>query len=70
MQDDDSPLSYTMEGYKGMPPSSAIPFYWAPGWNSVQSVAKCRDEPGGALKGRRPGVLKCFMIKLEQYRHF
>ncbi len=56
MQDDDSPLSYTMEGYKGMPPSSAIPFYWAPGWNSVQSVAKYQDEPGGALKGGDPGI--------------
>ena len=38
--DTDSPLSYTMEGLRGMPPSSIIPFFWSPGWNSVQSVNK------------------------------
>jgi NADH-quinone oxidoreductase subunit G len=56
LQDDDSPLTFTMEGYRGMPPSSAIPFFWAPGWNSVQSVAKYQDEPGGHLRGGDPGV--------------
>jgi NADH-quinone oxidoreductase subunit G len=56
MQDGDSPLSYSMEGYKGMPPSSAIPFFWAPGWNSVQSVTKYQEEPGGPLAGGDPGV--------------
>lgn len=56
MQDNDSPLSYTMEGYKGIPPSSSIPFFWAPGWNSVQSVAKYQEEPGGHLLGGDPGV--------------
>lgn len=56
MQDNDSPLSFTMEGYKGAPPSSAIPFFWAPGWNSVQSVAKYQEEPGGALEGGDPGI--------------
>lgn len=54
--DDDSPLSFTMEGYKGIPPSVAIPFFWAPGWNSVQSVTKYQEEPGGALQGGDPGV--------------
>lgn len=56
MQDHDSPLTYTMEGYKGIPPSSAIPFYWAPGWNSVQSVTKYQEEPGGPLRGGDPGI--------------
>lgn len=56
LQDDDSPLSSTMEGYKSNPPSSAIPFFWAPGWNSVQSVAKYQEEPGGALRGGDPGI--------------
>ncbi|PWT96684.1 MAG: NADH-quinone oxidoreductase subunit G [Bacteroidetes bacterium] len=55
-QDDDSPLSYTMEGYDGIPPSSLIPFFWSPGWNSIQSVNKYQDEVGGALKGGDPGV--------------
>jgi NADH-quinone oxidoreductase subunit G len=54
--DPDSPLSYTMEGYRGMPPSSMIPFFWAPGWNSVQSINKYQEEIGGSLLGDDPGV--------------
>lgn len=54
--DDDSPFSFTMEGYKGIPPGSAIPFYWAPGWNSVQSVNKYQEETGGRLRHANPGV--------------
>jgi NADH-quinone oxidoreductase subunit G len=54
--DADSPLSFTMEGYNGLPPSSTTPFYWAPGWNSSQSVHKYQVETGGALKGGDPGV--------------
>ena len=45
-----------MEGYKGIPPSSMTPFFWSPGWNSVQSVTKYQKEPGGALKDGDPGV--------------
>jgi NADH-quinone oxidoreductase subunit G len=54
--DEDSPLSFTMEGYKGIPPSGITPFFWSPGWNSVQSVTKFQNEPGGALKDGDPGV--------------
>ena len=54
--DHDSPLSFTMEGYKGIPPSGMTPFYWSPGWNSVQAVTKFQKEPGGALKDGDPGV--------------
>jgi len=56
LQDDDSGLSFTMEGYKGMPPSPLIPFFWAPGWNSAQAVNKYQQETGGPLKGGDPGV--------------
>jgi len=55
-EDPDSSLSYTMEGYRGMPPSSMIPFFWAPGWNSVQSVNKYQQSVGGPLRGGDPGV--------------
>ncbi len=54
--DDDSPLSFSMEGYRGIPPSSAIPFFWSPGWNSVQAVVKYQEEPGGSLLGGDPGL--------------
>ena len=56
LQDYDSPFSFTMEGFKGIPPSPLVPFFWAPGWNSVQSVSKYQDEPGGPLKGGDPGI--------------
>ncbi len=54
--DQDSSLSYTMEGYQGVPPSSMIPFFWSPGWNSVQSVNKYQQEVGGPLQGGDPGI--------------
>lgn len=55
-EDSDSPLSYTMEGLRAEPPSSIIPFFWSPGWNSVQSVNKYQEEVGAALRGGDPGV--------------
>lgn len=56
-EDPDSPMSYTMEGMiNGTPPSSMIPFFWSPGWNSVQSINKYQEEVGGALRGGDPGV--------------
>lgn len=56
LQDGDSPLSYTMEGYPGTPPPPLIPFFWAPGWNSIQSVFRYQQEPGGHLRGGDPGI--------------
>jgi NADH-quinone oxidoreductase subunit G len=54
-EDPDSALSFTMEGFKGMPPAPLVPFYWAPGWNSVQSINKYQMEVGGPLLGGDPG---------------
>ena len=54
--DTDSSLSYTMEGFHGLPPSSMIPFFWSPGWNSVQSINKYQQEVGGPLHGGDPGI--------------
>ncbi|MEJ2634523.1 MAG: NADH-quinone oxidoreductase subunit NuoG [Calditrichia bacterium] len=53
--DSDSALSFTMEGYFGRPPSSLIPFFWSPGWNSAQSINKYQTEVGGPLRGGDPG---------------
>jgi NADH-quinone oxidoreductase subunit G len=64
LQDEDSPLSYTMEGYRGIPPDSAIPFFWSPGWNSVQSVNKYQEEVGGLIQKGNPGV-ELFRMKPE-----
>jgi NADH-quinone oxidoreductase subunit G len=54
-RDPDSPLAYSMEGYVERPPSPLIPRFWAPGWNSVQSVNKFQSEVGGQLAGGDPG---------------
>jgi len=51
-----SPFSATMEGYYGQMPAALIPFFWAPGWNSAQSLNKFQDEVGGHLRG---GVRGC-----------
>jgi NADH-quinone oxidoreductase subunit G len=53
--DIDSPLSFTMEGLRNEPPSPLIPFFWSPGWNSVQSINKFQIEVGGPLHGGDPG---------------
>lgn len=55
-EDPDSGMSYTMEGSRALPPSTMIPFFWSPGWNSVQSVNKYQKEVGAALRGGDPGV--------------
>jgi NADH-quinone oxidoreductase subunit G len=55
-EDPDSPLSFTMEGTPDQPPSPLIPFFWSPGWNSIQSVNKFQEEVAGPLRGGDPGV--------------
>jgi NADH-quinone oxidoreductase subunit G len=55
-QDTDSPLAYSMEGVGERPPSSLVPFYWTPGWNSVQALYNYLDEPNGSMKGGDPGI--------------
>lgn len=54
--DPDSPLTYSMEGYHGLPPSSIIPYFWSPGWNSQQSINKFQIEVGGPLHDGDPGI--------------
>ncbi len=54
--DPDSPLAFSMEGYPQQPPSPLITRFWAPGWNSVQSLNKFQSEVGGALAGGDPGT--------------
>jgi NADH-quinone oxidoreductase subunit G len=55
-EDPDSPMSFSMEGFPGKPPSSLIPFFWAPSWNSIQATAKFQQEVGGELRGGDPGL--------------
>ena len=54
--DPDSALAYSMEGSPNQPPGALQPFFWSPGWNSIQAVNKFQSEVGGALRGGDPGV--------------
>jgi NADH-quinone oxidoreductase subunit G len=54
--DPDSPLAFSMEGFQGQPPPPLVPRFWAPGWNSVQSLNKFQSEVGGPLRGGDPGL--------------
>jgi len=55
-EDPDAPLSFSMEGASSQPPSPLIPFFWSPGWNSIQATNKFQAEIAGPLKGGDPGV--------------
>ncbi|MBL7861841.1 MAG: NADH-quinone oxidoreductase subunit NuoG [Cyclobacteriaceae bacterium] len=68
-EDPDSGMSFTMEGTRAMPPSSMIPFFWSPGWNSVQSVNKYQEEVGAALRGGDPGI-RLFEASATQSHYF
>jgi NADH-quinone oxidoreductase subunit G len=52
----DAPFSNSMEGYYGKMPAALYPFFWTPGWNSVQALNKFQQEVGGPLSGGDPGV--------------
>ena len=46
-----APFTGTMEGYYGAMPASLLPFFWAPGWNSGQSLHKFQEESGASQFG-------------------
>jgi len=54
--DPDSPLSFSMEGAEEPPPAGLIPRFWAPGWNSIQSLHRFQEEIGGPLRGGDAGA--------------
>jgi NADH-quinone oxidoreductase subunit G len=54
--DPDSPLAFSMEGTPEQPPAALIPFFWSPGWNSIQAVNSYQKEVGGPLRGGDAGV--------------
>ncbi len=54
--DAESALAYSMEGLHDRIPSSLRPDYWAPAWNSNESINKFQYEMAGELKAGDPGV--------------
>ncbi len=55
-EDTDSPLSFSMEGYRDQVPAALTPRFWAPGWNSINCLTKFQSEVGGSLTGGDAGV--------------
>jgi NADH-quinone oxidoreductase subunit G len=45
-----------MEGTERQPPPALTPYFWAPGWNSIQSVNASQREIAGPLEGNPAGV--------------
>ena len=56
LDDPQSPLAFSMEGYQGAPPSPIVPRFWAPGWNSPQAINKLQHGPDQPLPGGDVGV--------------
>lgn len=54
--DPDTPFSFSMEGTLRQPPAALIPFFWSPGWNSIQSTNFYQTEIAGPLREGNPGV--------------
>ncbi len=69
-EDPDTPMSFTEEGYKGIPPASLISNYWAPGWNSVQSLNKFQSEVGGPLLGGDPGKRLIEPVEVDRVAYY
>lgn len=72
--DDESALSYSMEGLTGQEPAALTPYVWSPGWNSNQSSHKFQAEIAGPLRHGDPGVRllePAAATELHQrFRHF
>ncbi|TAN23103.1 MAG: NADH-quinone oxidoreductase subunit NuoG [Acidobacteria bacterium] len=54
--DEDTALSFTMEGYNAQPPAALTAFFWRPGWNSPQSQLGYQSEVNQSIRGGDAGV--------------
>ncbi len=68
--DPDSALAFSMESGPEPAPSALLPFFWAPGWNSIQSVNKYQSEIGGHLRGGDPGVRLIEPSSQPEWKYF
>ncbi len=53
--DPETPFNFSMEGSNAEPPSSLIPRFWAPNWNSQEAINKFQVELGARLHGGSAG---------------
>lgn len=69
-EDSYSALSFSMEGTLRMPPAALNPFYWSPGWNSIQATNFYQQEIAGPLRGGDPGIRLIEPAKKPDGRYF
>ncbi len=62
MEDEESIMSFSMEGMPAQKDASVHASSWAPKWNSNQSISKFQDEVNGELK---QGHVGCLLIERE-----
>jgi NADH-quinone oxidoreductase subunit G len=53
--DEESQMSFSMEGVPSTKDSNILASSWAPSWNSNQSISKFQEEVNGELKQGHPG---------------
>ncbi|GJM13619.1 MAG: NADH-quinone oxidoreductase subunit G [Pseudohongiella sp.] len=58
--DEESVMSFSMEGIPSQKDASVLASSWAPKWNSNQSISKFQDEVNGELK---QGHVGCLLIE-------
>jgi len=68
--DPDSALAFSMESGLGSAPPPLIPFFWAPGWNSIQATNKFQNEVGGSLRGGDPGIRLIEPSPKQEWRYY
>lgn len=68
-KDPNSPLCHSMEGFSGHPPAELTPFFWAPGWNSVQALNKYLSDVDGDYKNDHVGC-RLFEGKVSENPRF
>ncbi len=57
MEDNESVMSFSMEGIPSQKDATLLASSWAPKWNSNQSISKFQDEVNGELKQGHSGTL-------------
>lgn len=57
MEDQESVMSFSMEGIPSQKDANILASSWAPQWNSNQSISKFQDEVNGELKQGHTGIL-------------
>jgi NADH-quinone oxidoreductase subunit G len=55
--DEESVMSFSMEGVPALRDSNILASTWAPGWNSNQGISKFQEEVNGELKQGHVGTL-------------